>query len=113
MSNTKEDIQSKSLTQIAWKRLKKNKLSLFGIFIIFCAVSVAFLGPIARPDGTPKSNDQILEITTKAPGFTVEILKVKKNQKKKEVGFWDYVSVGVDNDFSIVPIYITFPFKGM
>jgi ABC-type dipeptide/oligopeptide/nickel transport system permease subunit len=111
MSNTKEDIQSKSLTQIAWKRLKKNKLSLFGIFIIFCAVSVAFLGPIARPDGTPKSNDQILEITTKAPGFTVEILKVKKNQKKKEVGFWDYVSVGVDNDFSIVPIY-DYSFEG-
>ncbi len=111
MSKIKKDIQSKSLTQIAWKRLKKNKLSLFGLFIIFCAVTVALLGPIARPDGTPKSNDQILEITTKAPGFTVEILKVKKNQKEIEVGFWDYVSIGVDNDFSTVPIY-DYSFEG-
>ena len=72
---------------------------------------MALLGPIARPDGTPKSNDQILEITTKAPGFTVEILKVKKNQKEIEVGFWDYVSIGVDNDFSTVPIY-DYSFEG-
>ena len=32
MSKSKKNIQSKSLTQIAWKRLKKNKLSLFGLY---------------------------------------------------------------------------------
>ncbi len=111
MSKDKKNIQSKSLTQIAWKRLKKNKLSLFGLFIIFCAIAVAILGPTVRPDGTPKSNDQILEITTKPPGFTVEILKVKKNQKAKETSLWNHISVGVENDFKTVPIY-DYSFEG-
>lgn len=105
MSKNKIDIHSKSLTQIAWKRLKKNKLSLVGLFIIFSAIIVALLGPTLRPDGTPKSNDQILEITTKPPGFTVQILKVKRNQEVTNISFWDRLSVGVENDFITVPIY--------
>ncbi|PCI98840.1 MAG: peptide transporter [Flavobacteriales bacterium] len=111
MDNKVKDISSKSLSQIAWHRLKKNKLSLFGLSIIFLAILVAFLGPIVRPDGTPQSNDQILEITTKKPGFSVDILKVKKNQKQKEIGVFEYISVGVDNDFTTVPIY-DYSFEG-
>ncbi len=111
MDKEKKDIASKSLSQIAWHRLKKNKLSLFGLFIIGCAVLVAILGPLIRPDGTPKSNDQILEITTKKPGFSVEILKVTKNQKEKELSAWDYISEGVENDFVTVPIY-DYSFEG-
>lgn len=111
MDKRGKDIQSKSLTKIAWQRLKKNKLSLFGLFIIFCAIVTAVLGPLARPDGTPKANDQILEITTQKPGFTVDLLKVKKNQKEKESGIWEHISEGVENDFTTVPIY-DYSFEG-
>ena len=112
MSKDKKDIQSKSLSQIAWHRLKKNKLALFGLFIIFSAILIAVLGPNIRPDGTPLSNDQILEITTQKPGFTVDILKVKKNQKEKNISFWEIFSVGEENDFSTVPIY-DYNFEGV
>ncbi len=105
MGKNKRDIHSKSLSQIAWKRIKKNKLSMFGLFIIACAAIVAFLGPMIRPDGTPMANDQIIEISTKKPGFTVDLLKVRKNQKHKEVSFWDFVNKGVENEFTTVPIY--------
>ena len=111
MGKKKRDIQSKSLSQIAWHRLKKNKLSLFGLFVIFSAVTVALVGPMARPDGTPKANDQIIEISTKKPGFTVDILKVKKNQEPNDLGFWNNVSEGVENDFTTVPIY-DYSFEG-
>lgn len=105
MNKDIKDIKSKSLSQIAWKRLKKNKLSLFGLFIIFSAIVIAFLGPTVRPDGTPKSNDQILEITTKPPGFSVEILKVKRNQEAKITSLWYKFNNGIENDFTTVPIY--------
>ena len=105
MGNKKKDIHSKSLSQIAWKRLKKNKLSMFGLFIIFCAAMVAILGPMIRPDGTPMSNDQIIEISAKKPGFTIDLLKIKKNQKHKETSFWDFVNVGIENDYTTIPIY--------
>ncbi|PCJ24422.1 MAG: peptide transporter [Flavobacteriales bacterium] len=111
MGKEKKDIESKSLTQIAWHRLKKNKLSLFGLFIICLAILVAVLGPMARPDGTPMANDQILEITTKKPGFTVDLLRIKKNQEKKHVGVWEYINEGVENDFITIPIY-DYSFEG-
>ena len=112
MGKRKKDIQSKSLSHIAWHRLKKNKLSLFGLFIICCAILVAFLGPLIRPDGTPKANDQILEITTKKPGFSVDLLKIKKNQKAKGTSAWDHINEGVENDFITIPIY-DYSFEGL
>lgn len=112
MGKEKKDIKSKSLSHIAWHRLKKNKLSLFGLVIIFCAIIVAILGPMVRPDGTPKANDQILEITTQKPGFTVDLLKIKKNQKEKEISAWEFVSEGVENDFITIPIY-DYSFEGL
>lgn len=111
MSKEKKDIQSKSLSQIAWHRLKKNKLSMFGLFIIFFALLIAVLGPMIRPDGTPKANDQILEITTQKPGFSVDLLLVKKNQKHKEISLWERINEGVENDFTTIPIY-DYSFEG-
>lgn len=111
MSRKKQDISSKSLSSIAWHRLKKNKLALFGLFIIVCAFFIAVLGPMIRPDGTPMANDQILEITTQQPGFSVDLLKVKKNKKKHESSIWEIVNIGVENDFTTVPIY-DYSFEG-
>ena len=105
MGKKKGNIPSKSLSQIAWKRLRKNKLSMFGLFIIFSAAMIAILGPMVRPDGTPMANDQVIEISAKKPGFTIDLLKIKKNQKYKETSFWDFVNVGIENDYTTIPIY--------
>ncbi|MDG1477865.1 MAG: ABC transporter permease [Vicingaceae bacterium] len=111
MSNKSRDIESKSLSQIAWYRLKKNKLSMFGIAVILFAVFIAVMGPLIRPDGTPYSNDQVLEITTKTPGFSVSLLHIKKNQENKAVSFWESLTVGSENDFTAVPVY-DYSFEG-
>ena len=105
MGKKKKDIHSKSLSKIAWQRLKKNKLSLFGMFIIACAIIVSILGPAIRPDGTPKANDQILEITTQKPGFTVELLKIKKNKRTVETSFWNFLGNGTESEYTTIPIY--------
>ena len=111
MSNNEEEIYSKSLYQIAWFRLKKNKLALFGLFLIGTAVLIAFLGPFIRPDATPKANDQILEITTKKPGFTVELLKVRKNDELRATSFWNAITDGMESEYTTVPIY-DYSFEG-
>ncbi len=111
MLRKKKDIHSKSLSRIAWQRLKKNKLALLGMFIISCAIMVSVLGPSIRPDGTPKANDQILEITTQKPGFTVELLKIKKNKKHKETSFWSFLGNGTESEYTTIPIY-DYSFEG-
>ncbi|MDT8412735.1 MAG: ABC transporter permease [Vicingaceae bacterium] len=105
MSNKKNITKSKSLSKMAWQRLKRNKLSVFGMFIIFVAAMIAILGPMARPDNTPKANDQTLELTTKKPGFTIDLLKIKKNRKPINQTWWSKFSDGVENTYQVIPVY--------
>lgn len=111
MDNKKTKQKSKSLTKMAWRRLKRNKLSVFGMVIIFLAALIALLGPLVRPDNTPKANDQTLELTTKKPGFTIDLLKVKKNVKPKDVSWWKKYSEGTENAYQIIPVY-DYSFEG-
>jgi peptide/nickel transport system permease protein len=84
---------------------------MFGLGVILFAVFIAVMGPVIRPDGTPYSNDQVLEITTKTPGFSVDLLHVKKNQKTKEISVWEYITRGEEHDYTAVPIF-TYSFEG-
>ena len=111
MSKNEEEIYSKSLSQIAWFRLKKNKLALFGLFLIGVAAFIAFMGPFIRPDKTPKANDQILEITTKKPGFTIELLKIRKNEELKQTSFWEAITDGTESEYITIPVY-DYSFEG-
>ena len=78
MAEENKEIYSKSLTYHTWQRLKKNKLSMFGMFIILVGILIALFGPVIRPDSSPKANNQILEITTRKPGFRLNLLKIRK-----------------------------------
>jgi peptide/nickel transport system permease protein len=111
MRKEKKEIYSKSLSYHAWQRLRKNKLALFGIAIICLATLIAVFGPLIRPDSTPKANDQILEITTKKPGFTVDILHVRKNGESEKTSLWSKFSNGVETGYKSVPIY-DYSFEG-
>jgi peptide/nickel transport system permease protein len=111
MGKENKETYSKSLTYHAWQRLRKNKLALFGMFIIFAATLVALLGPIIRPDSSPKANNQILEITTRKPGFSIEVLKIRKNEEKQSRSFWTLFSTGLESNYKLIPIY-DYSFEG-
>ncbi|MCC7332000.1 MAG: ABC transporter permease [Flavobacteriales bacterium] len=106
-----KETYSRSLTYHAWQRLKRNKLAMFGVFIILISSLIALLGPIIRPDSSPKANNQILEITVRKPGFVVDILKVRKNEEDKPRNFWVYFSKGLESDYKLIPIY-DYSFEG-
>ncbi|MES2836553.1 MAG: ABC transporter permease [Bacteroidota bacterium] len=102
-SNSKK--YSTSLSEIAWKRLKKNKLAMLGLIFIIIAVFVAVSGALIRPDSTPLANEMILQLATKPPGFKVKMLQIKKNSPKEDVSFWDMLFFGgKENDYRSIPI---------
>lgn len=105
MNQDKSKIYSKSLSYHAWERIKRNRLAVFGMFMIACATLIALLGPYIRPDFTPKANNQILEITTQKPGFEVAILNVRKNNDLPPYNFFKKFTYGEENLFKNVPIY--------
>jgi peptide/nickel transport system permease protein len=88
----------------SWKRFLKNRSAVFGLVIIAISVIVAILGYSITPDSTPDANDQILQITNKAPGFQVTVLQKRKNKTAPSTSFLKKMFLGEENSFELIPI---------
>ncbi|GAB4449945.1 MAG: hypothetical protein OHK0036_07710 [Bacteroidia bacterium] len=91
-----------------WKKFKRNPLSLIGLFIILLASLVSILGYLITPDSTPDANDQKPELHTKPPGFTIRMLKVKKNDFVDDNNFFKTMLFGKTLDYTSYPVYYYF-----
>jgi len=100
-----KDLQSESLTAETWRRFKKQKLSMLGLIIIAFACVISILGYLITPDSTPYANNQKPELHTKPPGFTVELMLVKKNQEPDETGIFEKMLLGKQEENTSVSIY--------
>ena len=88
----------------AIRRLMKNRPAVFGMLIIFFAVMTAFLGYSITPDSTPDANDQISEVSLKQPGFSITMLKVRKNRTFERQSFIKKMFFGKPNQHKLVPV---------
>lgn len=97
------EIQSKSLNEKAWKRLKRNRSAMFGLAIIIFAGLLAVFAYLVAPDNSPSGNEQILQLETHPPGFKIIILK-KKREGASTSGFLTGMASGFMKDYEPVPI---------
>ena len=97
--------KSNSPLERSKKRLLKNKPAIAGLVVIFVAIVVAVFGYFMAPDHTPNANDQILQLETHPPGFSVDMLLRTKNRAalSGEDYLW-WVVDGIDNPYEYVPI---------
>jgi peptide/nickel transport system permease protein len=107
----KDDKYSHSLSYYAWQRLKKNKLAMFGLVVIFLCMMMAILGYTITPDSTPDANDQLLELSKKPPGFEVKMLQTRKNEAPHHVNFFSRMIFGEVSDFRSIP-FSEYHFEG-
>jgi peptide/nickel transport system permease protein len=105
------EIDSYSLTSHAWKRFKKNKPAIWGMYFIGLSVLVALLGYLITPDSTPNANNQILELSVKPPGFKVQMLLVKENQDIQKKSLFERMLFGQPSYYRYIPIY-NYGFQG-
>ncbi|GIV26675.1 MAG: hypothetical protein KatS3mg027_0489 [Bacteroidia bacterium] len=94
-----------------WKKFRKNPFSVIGLGIIVLATVISILGYLITPDPTPFANDQKPELHTKPPGFTIRMLKVRKNDFKPNNNFLKTMLFGKTLDYTTHPIYYYF-FQG-
>jgi peptide/nickel transport system permease protein len=71
-------ISSGSLSRLAWRQFRKDKMGLGSLVFIGLVTIIAMLGYLISPDPTPFANDQCLEIGLKKPGFTGEFILIPK-----------------------------------
>lgn len=72
--------KSFSFSAQLWKRLKKNKGAVFGLYIIVIAILVSLFGYIIAPDASPNADLQTVEIQAKKPGYTQLFLKISNKE---------------------------------
>ena len=95
--------RSYSIGYKAWHKFKKDKLAMSALFIIILVFLVSIFAYLIVPDNTPNSNRQMLEIGGKKPGFSVNMLKIRKNEQKNKPALINRMFVGSDDEYYFVP----------
>ena len=99
----KKKTQSQSPKALAWKRFRSNKLGMVSCGFVLLWALLALFAYLVIPDKTPNANRQILEISTKKPGFEVEMLMVPKETPPAKTPFFQFLFNGRPDDCIYLP----------
>ena len=95
--------QSKSLSQLAVQKFKQNRIGLCSFwFVVFCGF-IAVFGYLIAPDNSKNANQMHVEIHSKKPGFTVEMLTIPLKEKKSQ-SFFNKLFMGSTQINTEIPI---------
>lgn len=95
---------SGSLGKLAWLKFRNSKLGMTCLAVIFFTILIAILGYLITPDPTPFSNRQLLEISMQKPGFSVQTLKVRKNEEVIRSNWFSKMIFGQKSNYREIPI---------
>lgn len=92
-----------SPNKIAFLRFKRNKTGVISLFFIILCAFIAVFAYFIIPDKTPYANTQILEISTRKPGFKVDMLLVPKQNVVENKGFFSRLLHGQPSQYRQIP----------
>ena len=99
--------EKKTLNQspkaLAWKRFRSNKLGMVSCGFVLIWALMALFAYLIIPDKTPNANRQILEISTKKPGFEVDMLMIPKETPPAKTPFFKLLFQGRPDDCIYLP----------
>ncbi len=95
--------QAQSPKALAWKRFRSNKLGMASCGFVLLWALLALFAYLFIPDKTPNANRQILEISTKKPGFEVDMLMIPKETPPQKTPFFDFLFNGRPDDCIYLP----------
>ena len=95
--------QTQSPKALAWKRFRSNKLGMVSCGFVILWALLALFAYLIIPDKTPNANRQILEISTKKPGFEVDMLMLPKENPNPKTPFFRFLLNGRPDDVIYLP----------
>jgi len=95
---------SGSLSALAWKRFRKNRLGFGSLIFIGITVLISILGYLISPDPTPFANDQYLELGLKKPGASVVFLPVRLEERPVRHNIFYRMLFGQRSSYDNLPI---------
>ena len=95
--------QEQSPKALAWKRFRSNKLGMISCGFVLLWALMALFAYLIIPDKTPNANRQILEISTKKPGFEVDMMMIPKETPPAKTPFFKFLFNGRPDDCVYLP----------
>ena len=87
-----------------WKRLRKNKGAVAGLFIIVLSVFTAVFCYFIAPDSSPYANRIILEIRKQKPGFKKTFVLIQKENQPVKKNFFHHLLFGKEDWYEYLPV---------
>lgn len=85
------------------RRFFKNKGAVAALFIIFLAFLLAIFGYLITPDNSIYANRMIPEIGSKKPGFSIQLLQLKREQQTQN-SFFNTLINGQEDQYTYIPV---------
>lgn len=104
MKKKKKDYRAVSLSELTWKRFRKESQGMVSLVFILLVIITAICGYLFTPDHSPYCNHQQLEIAIRPPGFSVQLLQVKPPQSVPQYGLLHRMLYGQPTQFQTIPI---------
>jgi len=96
-------MKSNSLNILAWKKLRKDKLSFLALVFIFLCVLLGIFAVVLSPDSSPMANEMHIELATQKPFTKILFLEITKQDIKK-VSFIEGLFIGKPSAVNRIPI---------
>lgn len=87
-----------------FSRLLRNKAALCGMILIIVSLLLALTGYFIAPDPSPDANRMIPEIGSKKPGFTINLLRVRRDKLVQHTSLFNRFLHGTEEQYQYVPV---------
>jgi peptide/nickel transport system permease protein len=88
---------------LAWKQFRRNRIAFGSLVFIGLSIIMTLLGYVITPDHTPMVNEQNLVLSTRKPGFSIAVLKVRKNEEIEEGNIFKRMFFGQKSLYFEIP----------
>lgn len=99
--------QSTSLSGMAWRRFRRNGLSVASLIVIGLFAIMAILGYLITPDSTPYCNQQYLELATLKPFSKIDFTYIDEGVPQPKRGLLHKMLFGQPLPYTAIPTYRT------
>ncbi len=87
-----------------FRKLKRNKPASVSLYIITASFLMAVFAYFIAPEHSPNANRMIPEIGSMKPGFTIQLLQVKRIGQTPHTSFFEKLIGGEEDEYTFIPI---------
>jgi peptide/nickel transport system permease protein len=87
-----------------FRKLRRNKTASVSLYVVIASFLMAVFAYFIAPEHSPNANRMIPEIGSMKPGFTIQLLQVKRTSQTKHASFFEKLIGGEEDTNTFIPI---------